>query len=115
MNLPAGTSHSKENPRELECQEAARSSKRRGRPAKLRSRLEWSASKCREDPPFELAVATVVAERQASAGARDGVKGKRNDLGARAPLHALVRARLGVERAGVRGASPDCRQEGPYR
>ena len=30
------------------------------------------------------------AERQASAGARDGVKGKRNDLGARAPLHALV-------------------------
>ena len=34
---------------------------------------------------------TVVAERQASAGARDGVKGKRNDLAARAPLHALVR------------------------
>jgi len=31
---------------------------------------------------------TVVAERQASAGARDGVKGKRNDLAARAPLHA---------------------------
>jgi len=31
------------------------------------------------------------AERQASAGARDGVKGKRNDLAARAPLHALVR------------------------
>ena len=31
-----------------------------------------------------------VAERQASAGARDGVKGKRNDLAARAPLHALV-------------------------
>ena len=37
--------------------------------------------------------ATVVAERQASAGARDGVKGKRRTLGARAPLHALVRAR----------------------
>ena len=36
------------------------------------------------------------AERQASAGARDGVKGKRNDLGARAPLHALVgRHRVG--------------------
>ena len=32
-----------------------------------------------------------VAERQASAGARDGVKGKRNDLAARAPLHAIVR------------------------
>ncbi len=31
------------------------------------------------------------AERQASAGARDGVKAKRNDLAARAPLHALVR------------------------
>ena len=30
------------------------------------------------------------AQRQASAGARDGVKEKRNDLGARAPLHALV-------------------------
>ena len=35
----------------------------------------------------------VVAERQASAGARDGVKGRRNDLAARAPLHALVRRR----------------------
>ena len=35
--------------------------------------------------------ATVVAERQASAGARDGVKEKRTDLAARAPLHALVR------------------------
>ncbi len=34
---------------------------------------------------------TQAAERQASAGARDGVKGKRKDLGARAPLHALVR------------------------
>ena len=44
----------------------------------------------REDPPLEVTVATVVAERQASAGARDGVKGKRNDLAARAPLHALV-------------------------
>jgi len=32
----------------------------------------------------------VAAERQASAGARDGVKDKRNDLAARAPLHALV-------------------------
>ena len=31
----------------------------------------------REDPPLEVTVATVVAERQASAGARDGVKGKR--------------------------------------
>jgi hypothetical protein len=29
----------------------------------------------REDPPLEVTVATVVAERQASAGARDGVKG----------------------------------------
>ena len=38
----------------------------------------------REDPPPEVTVATVVAERQASAGARDGVKGKRNDLAARA-------------------------------
>ena len=47
----------------------------------------------REDPPPEVTVATVVAERQASAGARDGVKGKRNDLAARAPLHALVRRR----------------------
>ena len=35
------------------------------------------------------------AERQASAGARDGVKGKRSDLAARAPLHALVRPRCG--------------------
>ena len=34
---------------------------------------------------------TVVAERQASAGARDGVKGKGRTLAARAPLHALVR------------------------
>ncbi len=32
----------------------------------------------------------VATERQASAGARDGVKGKRSDLAARAPLHALV-------------------------
>ena len=31
------------------------------------------------------------AQRQASAGARNGVKGKRNDLAARAPLHAIVR------------------------
>ena len=30
------------------------------------------------------------AERQASAGARDGVKGNRRTLAARAPLHALV-------------------------
>ena len=35
--------------------------------------------------------ADAATERQASAGARDGVKGKRNDLAARAPLHALVR------------------------
>ena len=34
---------------------------------------------------------TVVAERQASAGARDGVKGNRRSPAARAPLHALVR------------------------
>ena len=34
-----------------------------------------------------------VAERRASAGARSGVKGKRTDLAARAPLHALVRLR----------------------
>ena len=34
--------------------------------------------------------AATSVERQASAGARDGVKGKRNDLAARAPLHALV-------------------------
>ena len=33
----------------------------------------------------------VAAQRQASAGARDGVKGKGRTLGARAPLHALVR------------------------
>ena len=30
----------------------------------------------REDPPLKVTVVTVVAERQASAGARDGVKGK---------------------------------------
>ncbi len=41
-----------------------------------------------------MASATVVAQRQASAGARDGVKGKGRTLGARAPLHALVRRRL---------------------
>ena len=35
--------------------------------------------------------AGVVAERQASAGARDGVKGNRRSPAARAPLHALVR------------------------
>ena len=93
MNRPAGTNHSRENPRELECQEATRGSRRRGTPATLRSRLEWSASKRREDPPFEVAVATVVAERQASAGARDGVKGKRPSPAARAPLHALVSRR----------------------
>ncbi len=34
-------------------------------------------------------------ERQASAGARDGVKGKGRTLAARAPLHAIVRLRLG--------------------
>ena len=33
------------------------------------------------------------AQRQASAGARDGVKGRRNDHAARAPLHGLVRRR----------------------
>ena len=49
----------------------------------------------REDPPPEVTVATVVAARQASAGARDGVKVKRNDLAARAPLHALVRRQRG--------------------
>ena len=56
-------------------------------------RLEGIACKCREDPPLEVTVATVVAERQASAGARDGVKGQRRTLAARAPLHALVRPR----------------------
>jgi hypothetical protein len=40
--------------------------------------------------PLDRSVANA-AERQASAGARDGVKGKRNDLAARAPLYALVR------------------------
>ena len=40
-------------------------------------------------------------ERQASAGARDGVKGKRNDLAARAPLHALVRRADGTSRLRV--------------
>ena len=45
----------------------------------------------REDPPLEVTVATVVAERQASAGARDGAKGNRRSLAARAPLHAIVR------------------------
>ena len=34
---------------------------------------------------------TQAAERQASAGARDGVKGQGRTLAARAPLHALVR------------------------
>ncbi len=34
------------------------------------------------------------AQRQASAGARDGVKGQRRTLAARAPLHALVRLRM---------------------
>ena len=48
----------------------------------------------REDPPLEVTVATVVAERQASAGARDGVKGHGRTLGARAPLHAIVRRSL---------------------
>ena len=50
------------------------------------------------------------AQRQASAGARDGVKGKRSDLAARAPLHAQVRrlpdhptARLGPTRAFLLG------------
>ena len=33
----------------------------------------------------------IAAERQASAGARDGVKGQGRTLAARAPLHALVR------------------------
>ena len=33
------------------------------------------------------------AERQASAGARDGVKGNRRSPAARAPLHALVMLR----------------------
>ena len=47
----------------------------------------------REDPPLEVTVATVVAERQASAGARDGVKGNRRSPAARAPLHALVMLR----------------------
>ena len=55
----------------------------------------------REDPPLEVTVATVVAERQASAGARGGVKGKRNDLAARAPLHAIVR-RPSLEKASLR-------------
>ena len=45
----------------------------------------------REDPPLEVTVATVVAERQASAGAHDGVKGQRRTLAVRAPLHAIVR------------------------
>ena len=48
----------------------------------------------REDPPPEVTVATVVAERQASAGARDGVKGQRRSLAARAPLDAPVRRSL---------------------
>ena len=56
----------------------------------------------REDPPLEVTVATVVAERQASAGARDGVKGKRSDLAARAPLHALVGWRCYGNRSSVR-------------
>ena len=34
---------------------------------------------------------TDAAERQASAGAHDGVKGERRTLAVRAPLHALVR------------------------
>ena len=59
----------------------------------------------REDPPLEVTVATVVAERQASAGARDGVKGKRNDLAARAPLHALVRPLSATGHLRTRGRS----------
>ena len=37
--------------------------------------------------------ASQAAERHASAGARDGVKGNRRSLAARAPLHAIVRPR----------------------
>ena len=48
------------------------------------------------------------AQRQASAGARDGVKGKRNDLAARAPLHALVGRR---SRVWDHGFSVDCANE----
>ena len=39
---------------------------------------------------FILGTDIVDAERQASAGARDGVKGQRRTPAARAPLHALV-------------------------
>ena len=70
MIRPASPKPSGENSREIECHEAQR-------PTKVRSRHEWSASKCGEDPPLEETVATVVAERQASAGARDGAEGKR--------------------------------------
>ena len=45
-------------------------------------------------------------QRQASAGARDGAKGKRNDLAARAPLHAIVRRPL------LEKASPRPRMDG---
>ena len=47
------------------------------------------------------------AERQASAGARDGVKGKGRTLAARAPLHALVSPRRKCERLIASAASAE--------
>ncbi len=60
---------------------------------------EPSSESHANDPPSPFGPSTQAitranaAERQASAGARDGVKGKRRTLAARAPLHALVRLR----------------------
>ena len=91
MNRPASTNQSRENPRELECQEATRGSRAEREIRGERSNLEefrrspphqsaigdWEERVIvREDPPLKVTVATVVAERQASAGARDGVKGR---------------------------------------
>ena len=54
------------------------------------------------------------AERQASAGARDGVKGKGGTLGARAPLHALV-GRHRVEDAACKERETQGKESGQGR
>ena len=71
----------------------------------------------REDPPLEVTVATVVAERQASAGARDGVKGQRRSLAARAPLDAPVRRSLREKTSPRRSneRSPPSKRKNPLR
>jgi|CXWL01.1.fsa_nt_gi hypothetical protein len=70
---------------------AVRGQRARRRGARERAQSDCSASRC--DLACSERLPAQAVERQASAGARDGVKGKRNDLGARAPLHALVRCR----------------------